>query len=305
MRSITSQHGFSDLISERMRSFDVHPKNKPGRNVGQAVTVGVFLGAIVLTGIFVGPILWYPLVAVAMAVASWEVHRRLAEHGYLISLSIQLFGGQIIIWASWPWGIRGLITGYVFTVLVIMFSRLFRNGRHVAPRNYLRDATMAIFILTWIPLFGAFAAMLSVIDREGISGTMFVLTFMLCVVASDSGGFIAGVIFGSHAMAPAISPSKSWEGVIGSLVLTGVVASACVSVLLHAPWWMGLLLAPVMVAAATLGDLVESQFKREMGIKDMSRMLPGHGGIMDRLDGMLPAAAVTWLLLTLLPQIMP
>ncbi|MDY6050149.1 MAG: phosphatidate cytidylyltransferase [Corynebacterium sp.] len=288
-----------------MRALEVHPKNKPGRNVPQAITVGVFLGAIVLTGIFVGPVLWYPIVAAAMALASWEVHRRLAEHGYLISLSIQLFGGQIIIWASWPWGLQGMVTGYSFTVLVILFSRLFRNGRHVAPRNYLRDATMAIFILTWIPLCGSFAAMLSVIDREGISGTMFVLTFMLCVVASDNGGFIAGVTFGSHAMAPAISPSKSWEGVVGSLVLTGVVACLSAHFLLAAPWWSGLVLAPLMVAAATLGDLVESQFKREMGIKDMSRMLPGHGGIMDRLDGMLPTAAVTWLLLTLIAQVMP
>ena len=115
---------------------------------------------------------------------------------------------------------------------------------------------------------------------------MFILTFMLCVIASDTGGFLAGVGFGSHSMAPAVSPNKSWEGFAGSLALGMVVGALTVRFLLHANPLLGVVLGALLVIAATLGDLVESQFKRELGIKDMSRMLPGHGGLMDRLDGM-------------------
>ncbi len=123
---------------------------------------------------------------------------------------------------------------------------------------------------------------------------------MLGVVFSDIGGYIAGVLFGKHTMAPAISPKKSWEGLAGSL-LFGVTASVlAVMFLLDKPWWAGLALGVMLVITGTLGDLVESQFKRDLGIKDMSNLLPGHGGMMDRIDAMLPSAVATWIVLTLL-----
>ena len=105
-------------------------------------------------------------------------------------------------------------------------------------------------------------------------------------------------MFGSHPMAPAISPNKSWEGFAGSIVAGSITGILVVTLLIHGPWWMGVVLGIALVICATMGDLVESQFKRELGIKDMSNLLPGHGGIMDRLDGMLPAAAATYILLT-------
>jgi len=126
------------------------------------------------------------------------------------------------------------------------------------------------------------------------------VTFMLCVVASDTGGYIAGVMFGSRPMAPAVSPKKSWEGFIGSVIGGVVTGALTVSLLLGEAWWIGALMGLGLVICATLGDLVESQFKRELGIKDMSNLLPGHGGLMDRLDGMLPSAMVTWLVLSIL-----
>ena len=120
------------------------------------------------------------------------------------------------------------------------------------------------------------------------------------VVGSDVGGYIAGVLFGTHPMAPAVSPKKSWEGFVGSLILSTAIGVACVTLLLSGPFWVGLLLGPGLACCATLGDLVESQFKRDLGIKDMSGMLPGHGGLMDRLDGMLPSAMITWVVLNML-----
>jgi phosphatidate cytidylyltransferase len=123
---------------------------------------------------------------------------------------------------------------------------------------------------------------------------------MICVVASDVGGYTAGVLAGKHPMAPTISPKKSWEGFAGSLV-TGMVAGALgVVFLLHGPWWAGVLTGALLVVSATLGDLIESLMKRDIGIKDMGTLLPGHGGLLDRLDSLLPTALVAWAALSLL-----
>src|SRR5699024_2826853 len=189
---------------------------------------------------------------------------------------------------------------YVTAVLVVMFGRLFYHGRPTPPQNYLRDTSMAIFVLTWIPMFASFAAMLSLISSDGVPGGFYIITFMLCVVASDTGGFIAGVMFGSHPMAPAVSPKKSWEGFAGSVVFGMVTGALSIHFLLEREAWVGAIMGLGLVVCASLGDLVESQFKRELGIKDMSNIFPGHGGLMDRLDGMLPAAMVTWVAISFL-----
>lgn len=276
------------------------PKNSAGRDLKAAVTTGVLLGALVVIAMFLIPLPygWYPLVAAAIFAATWEVHARLSEHGYLVQRWLLLIAGQAMVWLSWPFGPKGLVSAYVASVLVLMFGRLFHHGPNTPPKNYLRDTAVAIFVLTWIPLFASFAAMLSLFSANGVPGSYFILTFMLCVIASDTGGYIAGVMFGSHPMAPAVSPKKSWEGFAGSVIAGTITGALTVSLLLQSHWWWGALLGVGLVVCATLGDLVESQFKRELGIKDMSALLPGHGGLMDRLDGMLPSAMVTWLVLS-------
>mgnify|MGYP000955818285 CR=1 FL=1 len=276
------------------------PRNNPGRNLPVAIGVGAVLGGLSLLAVWIGPVGWYPLVAAAVAVATWEVVARLREHSYHIPRMPMLLLGQLMVWLSWPFGTTGLVAAYVAAVLSIMFGRLFYHGRTTPPQNYLRDTAMSIFVLTWIPLFASFAAMLSLISSDGVSGSLYIITFMLCVVASDTGGFIAGVMFGSHPMAPAVSPKKSWEGFAGSVIGGSVTGALTVSLLLGHDWWIGAIMGVGLVICATLGDLVESQFKRELGIKDMSNLLPAHGGLMDRLDGMLPSAMVTWLVLSVL-----
>lgn len=285
------------------------PKNSAGRNLPQAIAVGVMLGAIVVAALIAGPIGWYPLVAVAVAGGMWEVLTRLRESGYVVPRTVLLLLGQAMVWSTWPFGVTGLLFVFTFSVLILMFGRLFHHGRKTPPKNYLRDTSVSIFVLIWIPLFGSFGAMISQLETSwsmseslfimNVPGSMFILTFMLCVVGSDVGGYIAGVLFGSHPMAPAVSPKKSWEGFAGSIIFGMIIGALSLHFFLYQPWWLGALLGVALVICATLGDLVESQFKRELGIKDMSQLLPGHGGLMDRLDGMLPAAAVTWLLLSL------
>ncbi|GEB98253.1 phosphatidate cytidylyltransferase [Corynebacterium flavescens] len=276
------------------------PRNGAGRNVPTAIGVGVGLGALVVFSVWAGPLAWYLVVSVAIGVAMWEVLTRLREHSYYIPRTMLIILGQAMVWISWWMNAAGLVAVYVTAVLVLMFSRLFHNGRHRPPINYLRDTAVGIFVLTWIPLFGTFAAMLSHAETPFASGAASIVTFMLCVVASDTGGYITGVMFGSHPMAPAVSPKKSWEGFAGSIVFGVITGALAFKFLLHHDAWVGALMGLALVFCATLGDLVESQFKRELGIKDMSAILPAHGGLMDRLDGMLPSAMITWVAMSFL-----
>ncbi len=272
------------------------PKNSAGRNLPVAIGVGIGLGALVIFAMWAGQLAWYIVVAAAVAVAMWEVLTRLREHSYYLPRTLMILGGQALVWSSWPLETKGLMAVYVISVLALMFGRLFHNGRHRPPINYLRDMSVGVFVLTWIPMFGSFAAMLSATSQ----GAATILVFMLCVVASDTGGYITGVMFGSHPMAPAVSPKKSWEGFAGSIVFGMVTGALSIHFLLEREAWVGAIMGLGLVVCASLGDLVESQFKRELGIKDMSNILPGHGGLMDRLDGMLPAAMVTWVAISFL-----
>ena len=289
----------SDALNRRLPQ----PKNGPGRDLPAAIGVGVGLGALVVLAVWAGPLAWYAVVTVAVGGAMWEVLTRLRENSYYIPRTLLIILGQAMVWISWPLGAPGLVAVYVTAVLILMFGRLFHNGRHRPPINYLRDMSVGIFVLTWIPLFATFAAMLSLISSPVASGAASIMVFMLCVVASDTGGYVVGVMFGSHPMAPAVSPKKSWEGFCGSIAFGIIVGALSVHFLLHHSAWVGALMGLGLVICASLGDLVESQFKRELGIKDMSHILPGHGGLMDRLDGMLPSAMVTWVAMSFMANI--
>jgi phosphatidate cytidylyltransferase len=272
--------------------------SKAGRNLPAAIAVGVLLGGSVIAILWLAPRLWVPLVAVTMGLATHEVVRRLRTAGYSIPVVPLLVGGQAMVWLTWPFGAAGALGGYGGTVLVCLIWRLLSQGLDSQPLNYLRDVSVTIFLATWIPLFGAFGVLL-VYPEDGWAR---VLAFMLGVVFSDIGGYTAGVLFGKHRMVPAISPKKSWEGLAGSLIFGTTAAVLAVVFLMHKPWWVGVAMGLMLVITATLGDLVESQVKRDLGIKDMGTLLPGHGGIMDRIDGVLPSAAATWIVLSLLAR---
>jgi phosphatidate cytidylyltransferase len=150
-----------------------------------------------------------------------------------------------------------------------------------------------------VPLLAGFAVLLLVPD----DGAVRVIAFIATVIASDVGGYAAGVLFGKHPMAPTISPKKSWEGMAGSVTACMLVATPFVALGLDGPWWGGIAFGAALAVSATIGDLGESLIKRDLGIKDMGNLLPGHGGIMDRLDSLLPSAAVAYLLLSVLAPV--
>ncbi|HEX7662417.1 MAG TPA: phosphatidate cytidylyltransferase [Pseudonocardiaceae bacterium] len=267
-------------------------KSRAGRNLGAAIGVGLGLGAIVLISLFTVRQIFIGVVAAAVAVATIELAGAMRRGEQIqISLLPLLIGGQAMVWLSWLWQTSGVLTGYVLTVLACVIWR-FRGG----SVGFLRDATASLFVATYVPLFASFAALLV----EPHDGAQRVLTFLIVVVCSDTGGYATGVWLGKHPMAPSISPKKSWEGFAGSVIVSLTGATLSVWLLLHAHWWLGLPLGAALVGTATAGDLAESLIKRDLGIKDMGTLLPGHGGLMDRLDSLLPSAVVSWLLMSLL-----
>ncbi|BDE13297.1 MULTISPECIES: phosphatidate cytidylyltransferase [Mycobacterium] len=281
-------------------------KSRAGRNLPAAIAVGVTIGAVLIATLLWFPRFWVALCAGAILLASHEVVRRLREAGYLIPVIPLLVGGQVTVWLTWPYGAEGAAAGFGGVVVVCMIWRLFMQDNREAdnvegappPSNYLRDVSATVFLCAWVPLFGSFAAML-VYDPQ--HGPARVFCMMIAVVCSDTGGYAIGALFGKHPMVPKISPKKSWEGFAGSLVF-GITATILTATFLAGqPPWVGALLGLLFVLTTTLGDLIESQVKRDLGIKDMGRLLPGHGGLMDRLDGILPSSVAAWAVLTLLP----
>ena len=275
---------------------DAPQTSRAGRNLPAAIAVGVGMGAMAMGILLYAPFWWLAVLAVAIPIATLEVARRLGEAGYSIPVVPLVLGGEAMIWLTWPYGPAGLLGAFAGTVVVCMVWRLVGQGLSEQPVNYSRDIAATVFVATWIPLFAGFSALL-IFQEDGGERLLIVL---LGAVFSDIGGYAAGVLFGKHPMVPAISPKKSWEGFTGSLV-TGIGAAVLgLAFLLDTPAWVGVPLGLLLVVTGTLGDLVESQFKRDLGIKDMGTLLPGHGGLMDRIDGMLPAAVAGWIVLTLL-----
>jgi phosphatidate cytidylyltransferase len=270
--------------------------SRAGRNLPAAIAVGVLLGALAIGILLFAPRWWLPVLAVAMPIATHEVVRRLREAGYALPLIPLLIGGQAMIWLTWPYGPAGLAGAYGGTIVVCMVWRLVGQGLREQPVNYLRDISATVLLATWVPFFASFTALLIFQDHGGVR----TFTVIVTVVFADIGGYVAGVLFGKHLMAPAISPKKSWEGLGGSLLFGVTAAVLTVAFLLDKPAWVGLPLGLMLVITGVLGDLVESQVKRDLGIKDMGTLLPGHGGIMDRIDAMLPSAVAGWIVLTLL-----
>ncbi|MFI6131795.1 phosphatidate cytidylyltransferase [Micromonospora sp. NPDC051141] len=265
------------------------PASRAGRNLPAAIGVGAALGAAIVVPLFFFLPAFLAVLAAAVAIGIWEMARAVRRSGAHPPLVPLVAGGVIMVGLAWFAGPDALCLGLLVTVLGTMIWRL-GDG----PGNYQRDLTAATLIAVYVPFLAGFAALLAAAPDDG---HLRVLVTLVAVVLSDTGGYAAGVAFGKRPMAPKISPKKSWEGFAGS-VTAAAAGSALLLWLLFdvAPWW-GALFGMAMSCAAVLGDLAESMIKRDLGVKDMSNLLPGHGGLMDRLDSILFAVPTAYLLL--------
>ncbi|MET8410575.1 phosphatidate cytidylyltransferase [Streptomyces sp. NPDC005195] len=268
------------------------PKKSAGRDLGAAIGVGVGLGAVIVASLFVVKAVFVGVVAVAVVVGLWELTSRLEERkGIKAPLVPLAVGGAAMVVAGYVRGAEGAWVAMALTALAVLVWRMTEP-----PEGYLKDVTAGVFAAFYVPFLATFVAMMLTAD----DGPRRVLTFLLLTVVSDTGAYAIGWRFGKHKLAPRISPGKTREGLVGAVVFAMVGGALCLQFLIEdGTWWQGLIIGLAVAATATLGDLGESMIKRDLGIKDMGTLLPGHGGIMDRLDSLLPTAPVVWLLLVI------
>jgi phosphatidate cytidylyltransferase len=266
-----------------------HP-GRTGRNLPMAIAVGVVLGGLALVTLFTVKATFLLYVAAIIGMAAWELSRALATRDIHLALVPVAAGGAAMLGLAYWVGDRDTLAALVLTVVAILAWRLPRGAA-----GYVRDVTASVFAVAYLPLMAVFVALM--LARP--DGDKRALLFIIMTICSDIGGYFAGITLGRHPMAPAISPKKTWEGLGGSAVACLAAGAIGLPLLLHGRVWAGLLLGAAAVAAATLGDLAESMIKRDLEIKDMGTVLPGHGGILDRIDSLLIMAPVVWLLLTL------
>ncbi|MGA5053516.1 phosphatidate cytidylyltransferase [Streptomyces cellulosae] len=267
-------------------------KKTAGRDLGAAIGVGVGLGAVIVASLFFVKAVFVGVIAVAVVVGLWELTTRLDERkGIKAPLVPLALGGAAMVVAGYARGAEGAWIAMALTTLAVLVWRM-----TAPPEGYLKDVTAGVFAAFYVPFLATFVAMLLKAD----DGPWRVLTFLLLTVVSDTGAYAVGWRFGKHKLAPRISPGKTREGLLGAVAFSMAAGALCMQFLIDdGQWWQGLLLGLAVAASATLGDLGESMIKRDLGIKDMGTLLPGHGGIMDRLDSLLPTAPVVWLLLAI------
>jgi phosphatidate cytidylyltransferase len=265
---------------------------KAGRNLPAAIGVGVLLGGLALVTLFTVKATFLIYMGAALAIGLHELAAALKTKGIIVPLvPVALGGAAMLTSAYWAAG-NAVAAVFALTVLAVLVYRMFGG-----TDGYVQDVAAGMFATAYLPLLGAcVAAMLAPPD-----GDRRVLIFIVLTICSDIGGYFAGITLtpftGGHKMAPVISPKKTWEGLAGSAFLCVLAGAVMLPTLLHGHWWQGVIVGLAALAAAVFGDLAESMIKRDLAIKDMGTLLPGHGGILDRLDSLLACAPVVWLLL--------
>jgi phosphatidate cytidylyltransferase len=263
-------------------------ERRTGRNLPAAVIVSLGLGGIAILTLFTVKATFLVLVAAMVGIALWELARAVAQREIRLPVLPVAAGGAVAFALSYWRGERAVLACITLTMPVIIAWRL-RGG----TAGYLRDVTAGAFALAYLPLPACFVGLM----LAPHDGPKRILVFLILTACSDVGGYFAGITVGRHLMAPAISPKKTWEGFGGSALFCLLGGAISLPALLHGAVWQGLVVGAAVLAAAALGDLAESMIKRDLGIKDMGSVLPGHGGILDRIDSLLITAPVVWLLL--------
>jgi len=278
-------------VRQQAGEHDAEPerrKIRTGRNLPAAIAVGVGLGGLVLLTLFTVKATFLLYVGIMVAIALWEFSQALRSRQINVPVVPIAAGGIAMVTLGYWAPTRWVLVALALAGIGVLAWRLPGGAA-----GYVRDVTAGFFTLLYLPLMATFVALM----LNQPDGSRRAIIFVVLTVCSDTGGYAAGILLGKHPMAPRISPKKTWEGATGSLAFCLAAGAIMVPQLLDGRLWQGLLLGLAAVVAATLGDLAESMIKRDLELKDMGRLLPGHGGIMDRIDSFLVMAPVVWLLL--------
>jgi len=277
---------------------DLHSINeainaKAGRKLLPSILVSLTLIALVWSTLAYARVIFALLVAIAVSLGIREITRAFAAAGTHISMRTLILATCGLTYAAWNAGVAGLAVATAIAFPVLLIFRL-RKG----PQDFVKSATATTLALIYLPFLAGFLILLARPD----DGLARVMTFVVLVGCNDTFGYLVGVLIGRHPLVPTISPKKSWEGLVGSVIFTCLGGALSFNYILDLQWWIGALVALMIVFTATSGDLIESAMKRDLSLKDMGTLLPGHGGMLDRLDSVLLSAPALYFALELVKR---
>ena len=266
---------------------------RAGRKLGPSIVVSLSLIALIWFALAYHREIFAVVVAVAVLFGIREIVRAFGARDIYISVVSLAAGALGLTYATWNGGVAGLAIATAIAIPLLLIQLLTKG-----PEGFVQSATATTFSLLYLPFLAGFLILLA----RPNNGLERVMTFVVLVGCNDTFGYVVGVLLGKHPLVPTISPKKSWEGLIGSLVFTVVGGSLSFAYILSMDWWIGAVVGLMIVFTATCGDLIESAMKRDLQLKDMGSLLPGHGGILDRLDSVLISAPALWLALELVKR---
>jgi phosphatidate cytidylyltransferase len=289
---------FSKFENRTSSVSDLHSINeainaKAGRKLLPSILVSLTLIALVWATLAYVRVIFAALIAIAVSLGIREIVRAFAAVGIHISMRTLIAATFVLTYAAWSAGVGGLAVATAIALPTLLIFRL-RKG----PHDFVKSATATTLALIYLPFLACFLVLLAR-PEDGLARVM---TFVVLVGCNDTFGYLVGVLIGRHPLVPTISPKKSWEGLIGSIIFTCLGGALSFHYILDKNWWIGALVGITIVFTATSGDLIESAMKRDLSLKDMGSLLPGHGGMLDRLDSVLLSAPALYLALELVKQ---
>lgn len=278
---------------------DLHAINeainkRAGRKLIPSIIVGLFLLAVIFSTMAFIPPLFALFVGTAVLIALHELTAALKLHSIALNYLHLALSTGLILGAAWIGGLPGLSVSVVIALISNLFLALMQG-----TEGFIKNATARAFTLLYPGFVAGFIFLLA---RSG-DGFAYIATLVILVGCNDTFAYVFGVLLGKHPLAPKISPKKTWEGFVGGLIFTAAGGALSFYYLLDYQPVVGALAGLAAVLAATVGDLVESAIKRDLSIKDMGTLLPGHGGMLDRLDSALITAPVMWCFIELLKRL--
>jgi phosphatidate cytidylyltransferase len=275
---------------------DLHAINdainkKAGRKLFPSIAVSLLLLGLIFGTINTQPLLFFGFIWIVIMIGIREITAAYGKGGIDLPDYVLMIAATVLLVATWNGNTQGLAVSAGLMIPILMFTLLV-----ISQKDFIKRSTSAVFITFYLAVLGGFILLLA----NHPDGATRIFALVALIACNDTFAYIAGVLIGKHKIAPSISPKKSWEGLIGGAIAAVIGGSVIFHYLFETTWYVGALIGVMTVVTATCGDLIESAIKRDLAIKDMSNLLPGHGGIMDRLDSALFTAPAVWFAIELI-----